>query len=181
MRLPLPAGPTIFQEESVRRFHICKTIRNQHFHPITPPPRRHSLHCTAALHCTPPRFISGSCALPCHGVHLPIVVRWTPPHLTEAQVVLDDSNTFIPSEQHEINNGIIQSILRHPCRSGGRHAGIPLWERGGVAAAAQSRNLYIAKKSVGYRPPPPTSIRPTNWGGAPAGRHPAGRRPAATS
>ena len=28
-----------------------------------------------------------------------------------------------------------------------------LWERGGVAAAAQSRNLYIAKKSVGYRPP----------------------------
>ena len=29
-----------------------------------------------------------------------------------------------------------------------------LWERGGVAAAAQSRNLYIAKKSVGYRPPP---------------------------
>ena len=132
--------------ESVRRFHICKTIRNQHFHPITPPPRRHSLHCTAALHCTPPRFIGGSCALPCHGVHLPIVVRWTPPHLTEAQVVLDDSNTFIPSEQHEINNGIIQSILRHPCRSGGRHAGIPLWERGGVAAAAQSRNLYIAKK-----------------------------------
>ena len=37
-----------------------------------------------------------------------------------------------------------------------------LWERGGVAAAAQSRNLYIAKKSVGYRPPPgswATSIR----------------------
>ena len=72
----------------------------------------------------------------------------------KAHVVLDDSNTFIPSEQHEINNGIIQSILHHPCRSGGRHAGIPLWERGGVAAAAQSRNLYIAKKSVGYRPPP---------------------------
>ena len=51
-RLPLPAGPTIFQEESVRRFDICRTIRNQHFHPIIPPPRRHSLHCTPRHRCT---------------------------------------------------------------------------------------------------------------------------------